>query len=112
MGHIHKTIYHSRSHSPQQQDERAECKDKCRHKLGSRGYKAAMPKWAKKEQELSGAGIPNPLEGFMVRTRNWIQDHSYTDDNGRLITSSSEVTIVAKKAKTLTTKEKTGEFKS
>jgi hypothetical protein len=25
-------------------------KNKFRHKLGPRGYKAAMPKWAKKEQ--------------------------------------------------------------
>jgi hypothetical protein len=38
-------------------------KNKFRHKLGPRGYKATMLKWAKKEQELREAGIPYPLEG-------------------------------------------------
>jgi hypothetical protein len=47
-----------------------------------------------------------------VHTRNWIQGHSRTDDSGRLIHSSSEVTSVIEKAKTLAAKEKTGEFKS
>jgi hypothetical protein len=79
-------------------------KNKFRHKLGPGGYKATMPKWAKKEQEICDAGIPDPLEGCTVRTRNWIQGHSHTDDSGRLITSSSEVTSVVEKAKTLTTK--------
>jgi hypothetical protein len=56
-------------------------KNKFRHKLGPGGYKATMPKWQKKEQELREARIPNPLEGCMVHTRNWIQGHSHTDDN-------------------------------
>jgi hypothetical protein len=47
-------------------------KNKFRNKLGSRGYKAEMPKWAKKEQELHDAGIPDPLEGCTMHTRNWI----------------------------------------
>jgi hypothetical protein len=37
--------------------------------------------------------------------------HSHTDDNGRLTTSSSKVACVVEKAKTLTAKEKTGDFK-
>jgi hypothetical protein len=45
-------------------------KNKFRHKLGPGGYKAAMSKWEKKEQELRGTGIPDPLEGCTVRTRN------------------------------------------
>jgi hypothetical protein len=45
-------------------------KNKFRHKLGPGGYKAAMPKWAKKEQEIHDARIPNPLEGCTVCTRN------------------------------------------
>jgi hypothetical protein len=45
-------------------------KNKFRHKLGPGGYKAAMPKWVKKEQELHDVGIPDPLEGCTVRTRN------------------------------------------
>jgi hypothetical protein len=45
-------------------------KNKSRHKLGLGGYKAAIPKWAKKEQEHRDAGIPDPLEGCTVRTRN------------------------------------------
>jgi hypothetical protein len=47
-----------------------------------------------------------------VRTRNWIRGRSRTNDSSRLITSSSEVTSVVEKAKTLTAKEKIGEFKS
>jgi hypothetical protein len=87
-------------------------KNKFRHKLGPGGYKVAMPKWAKKEQELHEVGIPDPLEGWMVRIINWIWGRSHIDDNERLITSSSEVTSVVEKAKTLTTKENIGEFKS
>jgi hypothetical protein len=71
-----------------------------------------MPKWAKKERELRDAGIPDPLEGCIVHTRNGIQGHSRTDDSGRLITSSSKVTNMVEKAKTLAAKEKFGEFKS
>jgi hypothetical protein len=69
-------------------------KSKFRYKIGPGGYKAAMLKWAKKEQELHEAGIPNNLEGCMVHTRNWIQGRSRTDDSRRLIASSSEVTIM------------------
>jgi hypothetical protein len=42
-----------------------------------------------------------------VRTKNWIWGRSRTDHNGQLITSSSDVTSVIEKAKTLTAKEKT-----
>jgi hypothetical protein len=47
-------------------------KNKFRHKLGPRGYKGAMPKWAKKEEEIRDAGTLDPLEGCNVHTRNWI----------------------------------------
>jgi hypothetical protein len=87
-------------------------KNKFRHKLRPRGYKATMPKWAKKEQELRDARTPDPLEGCTVHTRDWIQGHSRIDDSRRLITSSSEVTSVVQKAKTLVTKKKTSEFNS
>jgi hypothetical protein len=88
-------------------------KNKFKHKLGPGGYKAAMPKWAKKEQKLRDAGILDPLEGCTVHTRkNWIRGRSRTDDSGRLIPSSSEVTSVIEKVKTLTAKEETGKFKS
>jgi hypothetical protein len=92
--------------------EELNAKNKSKHKLRPGGYKVAMPKWAKKEQELCDAGIPDPLEGYTVCTRNWIRGHSCTYDSGRLITSSSEVTSVVQKAKTLTAKEKTSKFKS
>jgi hypothetical protein len=75
-------------------------KNKFRHKLEPRGYKASIPKWTKKEQELRDAGILDPLEGCTVCTRNWIRGHSRIDDSGRLITSSSEVTSMVEKAKT------------
>jgi hypothetical protein len=73
-------------------------KNKFRDKLGPGGYKVAMPKWTKKEQELREARIPDPLEGCTVRTRNW-RGHSHTDDSRPLITSSSKVTSVIEKAK-------------
>jgi hypothetical protein len=87
-------------------------KNKFRHKLGPEGYKAAMPKWAKKEQELHDAGIPDPLEGCIAHTRNWICGHSHIDDSGQLIPSSFEVTSVIEETKTLIAKEKIGKFKS
>jgi hypothetical protein len=37
-------------------------KNKFRHKLGPGGYKDAMPKWAKKEQELRVAGFQISLK--------------------------------------------------
>jgi hypothetical protein len=43
-----------------------------RHALGPGGYKATIPLWRKKEQELQDAGIPDPLEGYTLHTRNWI----------------------------------------
>jgi hypothetical protein len=87
-------------------------KNKFRLKLGLGGYKAAMPKWVKKEQELHDVGISDPLEGCTMCTRKWIRGHSHIDDSERLITSSPEVTSVIKKSKTLITKEKSDEFKS
>jgi hypothetical protein len=56
-------------------------KNKFRHKLGPGGYKAAMTKWAKMEQELHEDGIPDPLEGCMVPPRKWIWGRSHTDDS-------------------------------
>jgi hypothetical protein len=49
-------------------------KNKFKRRLGPGGYKATIPLWAKKEQELREAGIPDPLEGCMLHTRNWIRD--------------------------------------
>jgi hypothetical protein len=57
-------------------------KNKFRHKLGPGGYKAAMPKRAKKEQGLREAGISDPLEGCTVHTKNWIWGCSRTYDSG------------------------------
>jgi hypothetical protein len=56
-------------------------KNKFWHKLGLGGYKATIPKWAKKEQGLHDAGIPDPLEGCTMHTRNWIHGHSRIDDS-------------------------------
>jgi hypothetical protein len=75
-------------------------KNKFTHRLGPGGYKAAMPKWTKREQELHAAGIPDPLEGCTLRTKKFICGRSHMNDNGQLITSSSEVIEVIKKAKT------------
>jgi hypothetical protein len=72
-------------------------KNKFTHRLGPGGYKAAMLKWTKKEQERRAAGIPDPLEGYTLRMKNFIHGHSRMDDSGQLITSSSEVIKVIKK---------------
>jgi hypothetical protein len=47
-----------------------------------------------------------------VHTRNYIWGNSRTDDSRQFITSSSEVTNVIEKARTLAAEEKTTEFKS
>jgi hypothetical protein len=47
-------------------------KNKFRQKIGHGGYKASLPKWVKKKQELRDAEILDPLEGCIVRTKNWI----------------------------------------
>jgi hypothetical protein len=57
-------------------------KNKFEHRLGPSGYKVVFPLWAKKEQGLREAGIPDPLEGCTLRTRNWIRGRSHTDDKG------------------------------
>jgi hypothetical protein len=57
-------------------------KNKFKHILGPDGYKAALPLWTKKEEELREAGILDPLEGCMLRTRNWIREWSRIDDKG------------------------------
>jgi hypothetical protein len=49
-------------------------KNKFKHRLGPGGYKAAIPLWTKKEHELREVRIPDPLEGCMLRMRNWIWD--------------------------------------
>jgi hypothetical protein len=67
-------------------------KNKFKHRLGPGEYKAAIPLWTKKEQELREVGIPYPLEGGTLHTRNWIRGRSHIDDNEQLITSNSDIT--------------------
>jgi hypothetical protein len=45
-------------------------KNKFKHRLGPSGYKVVITLWTKKEQELREAGIPDPLEGYMLHTRS------------------------------------------
>jgi hypothetical protein len=85
-------------------------KNKFKHRLGPGGYKAIIPLWTKKEQELREAGILDPLEGCMLHMRNWIPGRSHIDDKGQLVTSNSDITRVIENAKDLITKEKTGKF--
>jgi hypothetical protein len=81
-------------------------KNKFKHRLGPGGYKAAIPLWTKKEQELHDAGIPDPLEGCMLHMRNWIRGRSCIDDKGLLVSSNSDITIVLENAKDLTLKRR------
>jgi hypothetical protein len=80
-------------------------------RLGPSGYKTAIPLWTKKEQELREAGILDPLEGCMLRMRNWIRGWSRIDDKGQLVTSNSDITRVIENAKDHVSKEKTSKFK-
>jgi hypothetical protein len=57
-------------------------KNKFKHRLGPSGYKAPIPLWTKKGQELHEARILDPFEGCTLRTRNWIWGWSRIDDNG------------------------------
>jgi hypothetical protein len=86
-------------------------KNKFKHRLGPGGYKVAISLWTKKEQELREARIPDPLEGCMLRMRNWIWGRSRIDENEQLITSNSDITSAIENAKDLITKEKIGKFK-
>jgi hypothetical protein len=86
-------------------------KNKFKHKLGPGGYKATIPLWTKKEQGLHEARILDPLQGCMLRMRNWIRARSCIDDIGQLVTSNSDIIRVIKNVKDLITKEKTGKFK-
>jgi hypothetical protein len=86
-------------------------KNKFKHRVGPGGYKATIPLWTKKEQELHEVGIPDPLEGCILRTRNWIRGRSRIDDNGQLVTSNSDITRVIENGKDLITKERVDEFK-
>jgi hypothetical protein len=81
-------------------------KNKFKDRLVPGGYKATISLRTKKEQELHEAGIPDPLEGCILRTRNSIRGRSRIDDNGQLITSNSDITRVIKNVKDLITKEK------
>jgi hypothetical protein len=74
-------------------------------------YKAAIPLWTKKEQELQDARIWDPLEDCTLHTRNWIRSRSRIDDKGQLITSNSDITRLIKNVKDLINKEKAGKFK-
>jgi hypothetical protein len=67
-------------------------KNKFKYRLGPSGYKAAIPLWTKKEQEFHEAGIPDPLEGCMLHTRNWVWGRSRIGDKGQLVTSNSDIT--------------------
>jgi hypothetical protein len=86
-------------------------KNKFKHRLGPGGYKAAIPLWIKKEQELCEDGIPDPIEGCTLRTRNWIWGRSCIDDKGQLVSSNSNIARMIENAKDLVTKEQTGKFK-
>jgi hypothetical protein len=86
-------------------------KNKFKDRLVPGGYKATISLRTKKEQELHEVGIPDPLEGCILHTRNSIRGQSRIDDNGQLITSNSDITRVIENAKDLITKEKIGEFK-
>jgi hypothetical protein len=79
-------------------------KNKFKHPLGFGGYKATIWLWTKKEQDLHDAMIPDPLEGCTLHMRNWIQVRSRIDDNGQVVTSNSDPTIVIENAKDLVTK--------
>jgi hypothetical protein len=86
-------------------------KNKLKHRLGPGGYKAVIPLWTKNEQEIHEVGIPDPLEGCILRTKKWIRGWSRTNDNGQLITSNSDITRVIENDKDLITKEKADKFK-
>jgi hypothetical protein len=86
-------------------------KNKFKHRLGPGGYKATIPLWTKKEQELRLARIPDPLEGYTLHTRNYIWGRSHIHEKGQLVTSNSNITRVIENAKYLITKGKIGKFK-
>jgi hypothetical protein len=85
-------------------------KNKFKHRLEPGGYKAAIPLWTKKEQELREAEIPDPLEGCTLRTRNLIWGRSRINDNRQLVTSNSDIIRLIENAKARITNEKIDGF--
>jgi hypothetical protein len=72
--------------------------EKCRQEeisphAGARGYKTAIPKWDKQEQEMIAKGItPEPIhDEWEMRARNWFLAYSglYDELIGDLICSDS-----------------------
>ena len=53
---------------------------KYHHKLGTGGYKTAMPKWDKPEAGMRAAGITPATDGWPLRSRNWILAHGSSYD--------------------------------
>jgi hypothetical protein len=86
-------------------------KNKFKHRLGPGGYKVAITLWTNKKQEIREAGVPDPLEGCTLCTRNWIWGRSRIDDNRQLVTSNSNISRVIENAKDLVAKEKIDKFK-
>jgi hypothetical protein len=66
-------------------------KKKYHHTLGPGGYKAAMPKWDKKEAELLAKGVEPEWvrEDWELRARNWFLAHGgeYNEETGDLVCS-------------------------
>jgi hypothetical protein len=62
-------------------------KKKYFHKLGTGGYKSAMPKWDKAESDMLDHGITPETLNWPVRSRNWLLGHgaSYNPQTGEII---------------------------
>ena len=58
------------------------------HTMGSGGYKAALPKFDKLEEDLRAKGITPATEEFPRRARNWLLGHGAKyDEAGNIIIS-------------------------
>jgi hypothetical protein len=62
-------------------------KKKYHHTLGQGGYKVAIPKWEKMEQDLLARGITPATINWPERSRKWFHGHGGTlnPENGECI---------------------------
>jgi len=74
-----------------EKNKRNASKKKYHHRLGAGGYKEAIPKWDRKDQELLAKGIePEWIrDDWELRARNWFLAHggSYDEQTGDLLCS-------------------------
>ena len=62
--------------------------------MGTGGYKTAVPKWEKTEDEMRKKGVTPATNKCHVRSKNWLLGHggSYDTETGEIIVTKKAIT--------------------